>query len=157
MEPTGHHDQYQMFGLCHLLERLGAEELEAKRRLAMVEFNKHAQLEVDGKHIVFPELVSDQDKERVRGWLKYSISQADYLEFQAVHHRIELFTTKLNHHMTLSDLLSEIRTLREAFLSGLNFKCFYSYPDGKVKLLKTYQAEWQKALQSFPMATPEIL
>jgi hypothetical protein len=94
--------------------------------------------------------VNNVDIERINGLLEYAQKQADDLELQSVHDRIDLFRRKLRWKMSLHDFLAEVRALREAFESGLNFKRFYLYPEAKAKLCIRFEGDWEQVISGFP-------
>ena len=140
---------YQIFGLCHLLRQLRAEEMEIERRISIVELLKQQQPPL------VDELVPDADVNRIRGWLTFATQQADQLELQAVHDRIDYFTQKIRGRIRLIDCLAEVRTLRETFESGLNFKYFYKYPQRKAEIFLRFGGDWAEINKAFPAIKTE--
>jgi hypothetical protein len=57
--------------------------------------------------------------------------------------------------MSLQDLLAEVRALREAFESGLQFKRFYLYPEAKAQLWLKFQDNWRAVILAFPKAVDD--
>jgi hypothetical protein len=94
--------------------------------------------------------VNDNDRNQINGLLQYAQKQADVLELQPAHDRIEIFSLKLGSKIGLSDYLAEIRTLRETFESGIRFKRFYLYPETKAQLYLRFEDHWQKVIAGFP-------
>jgi hypothetical protein len=97
------------------------------------------------------------DRDKLKGLLQYATKLADTLELQAVHDRIEIFTGKLRYHMELHELLSEVRTLRETFDRGINYKYLYLYPAEKVKRVLKFEDEWRAALAGFAAIRDDAL
>jgi hypothetical protein len=96
--------------------------------------------------------VNDGDHKQINGLLQYAEQQADTLQLQLVHDRIEIFRGKLPFKVSLADYLSEIRTLREAFESGIRYKRFYLYPEAKAQLYLRFDDDWRKVVAGFPQA-----
>ena len=69
---------------------------------------------------------------------------------------VEIFRRKLRFQgMSLQDLLAEVRALREAFESGLQFKRFYLYPEAKAPLWLKFQDNWRAVILAFPKAVED--
>jgi hypothetical protein len=88
---------YRMFGLYHLWRELWTEEVNAEGRIRIMEFNKvHAPEKRERASGIFvDEVITDEDCNRVRGWLAIAVKQADSLGSQASHDRIEIFSSRL--------------------------------------------------------------
>ncbi|MDR3464988.1 MAG: hypothetical protein P4M07_03495 [Xanthobacteraceae bacterium] len=151
---------YQIFGLCHLLTHLKAEEIQLEYRIGVVDIGKQhqevAKLEkVEGTGIFVDELVTDADIDRMEGWLRFAKQQADQLELQAVHDRLERFSQKIRIRIRLYDFQAEVRTLRETIESGISFKYFYKYPQRKAEVLLRASGEWAAINKAFPAVEAE--
>jgi hypothetical protein len=77
------------------------------------------------------------------------------LELQPVLDRVDRFKIKLRSPISLHDFLSEVRTLRETFDSGINFKYFYRYPQNKAIVLLKFEGDWKLINDRFPTAKPD--
>jgi hypothetical protein len=144
---------YSVFGLCHLLRQLFAIENDFELRIAHID----AEIKYGGGYAAvvqsnIPHEVSELDRKRIDGLLEFAIRQADQLELQAVHDRIDLFKIKLRGHVRLDEFLAEVRTLRETFEKGLNFKRFYLHPERKAAILLQFEHAWGKINVRFPSA-----
>jgi hypothetical protein len=101
------------------------------------------------------EMVTDQDCDQAKGWLQYATTQADQLELQAVHDRIDIFSRKIKVRIRLHDYLAEVRTLRETFQKGINFKYFYRYPQRRAEMVLKFQQDWSVIVAAFPAVKAE--
>lgn len=153
---------YAVFGLCTLLKQLALTERDLVYRVQIVTDAKSMQYMDQLRPYLAPEQpqydrVNEQDLQHVKGWLQFAKQQADTLELQAVHDRLELFNGKLRFAMSLTDFLGEVRALREAFKSGLRFKQFYLYPEAKGQACIKAQHHWAKAFEAFPRIKDDAL
>lgn len=94
--------------------------------------------------------VSEVDKERIRGFLKFATQQATTLEMQPVHDRVDLFSRLLNAQLSIQDFQREVRVLRETFEAGLQFKYFYLYPLKMAERVNGVEHRWSATLATFP-------
>ncbi len=101
--------------------------------------------------------VSDNEKQRARGWLKIAASVADDFEGKAVQDRIALFERKLNNSMSQRDLANEYKVLRETLDSGLREQFIYRYPTNKIDVIRKWKEEWGSVLEAFPSAGDDII
>ncbi len=142
---------YQIFGLYGLLKQLLREEADIERRIAILDSNKmqpgFKREIISGIYI--DELITEEDCMNAKKWLDYAASQAEILDLQPAKDRIELFFKKIRVRVRLHVYLSEVRTLREAFESGINIKCFYLYPQEKAHLVGKIEHEWKNIISSF--------
>jgi hypothetical protein len=153
---------YGVFGLCFLLKQLALMELDLASRIQIMTDAKSMQYMEQLRPFLEPELprydqVNDQDLHRIKGFLEYAKQQADTLEMQAVHDRLELFNLKIRSPISLTDFLAEIRALREAFESGIKFKRFYLYPEAKGQACIKAHHHWAKAFEAFPRIKDDAL
>lgn len=152
---------YGVFGLCHLLKDLAIFEERLVFRLNALSSLNTSRYAKELRQFIDPNVkdwdrVTDIDLEQVKGWLLFSTQQADILQLQAVHDRVDIFQRKLRFEsMTLQDLLAEVRALREAFESGLPFKRFYLYPEAKAQLWLRFSEHWSAVIPAFPKAVDD--
>jgi hypothetical protein len=144
---------YQIFGLCRLLDQLYVIQNDLEMRIGFI----NAEIQHGGGYQAvvesnIPHEVTDADKQIISGWLEFAIRQADQLELQPVLDRIDRFKVRLRNPINLHDFLSEVRTLRETFDSGINFKYFYRYPHSKAVVLLKFEADWKLINDRFPSA-----
>jgi hypothetical protein len=71
-----------------------------------------------------PREINDRDRENLSGLLAFATHQADQLELQAVHDRVDQFKIKLRNPIRLHDFLAEVRTLRERSTTELTSNIF---------------------------------
>jgi hypothetical protein len=153
---------YGVFGLCFLLRQLASAEWDLISRIQMAESAKgpHYANELmkflDANALSYAE-VNNLDMERIKGLIQFAQQQADTMELQGVHDRLEIFNRKLLQKISLHDFLAEIRALREAFESGLRYKRFYLYPEAKGQLCIKAQDHWAKVISAFPNAKDDVL
>jgi hypothetical protein len=141
---------YQIFGICHLLQALWMEQQEFRQRIALLEAQRAGRSLGAALGMGVADNPTDQDRERIKGWLQYATQQANQLELQAAHDRIARFTGKLRFPMTLQAYVAEVTTLLETFQDGINFKYFYKYPQAKALMLLKAEPEWKKITDAFP-------
>jgi hypothetical protein len=152
---------FGVFGLCHLLKDLAIMEERLTTRVRALNDISASGYANELRKFLNPglgkwEQVNDLDLEQVRGWLQFATQQANTMELQAVHDRIEIFNRKLLFQpLTLQDLLAEVRTLRETLESGIRFKRFYLYPEVKGQLYVKFEADWRAVIEGFPRTTQE--
>jgi hypothetical protein len=147
---------YGVYGLCQLLNQLAEIERDLSQRRQLLDANGNTYSRelmnfADPSALNWLE-VNEVDIARARGWLEYAQHQGDILELQPVHDRIEIFNQRLKSQLSLHDFLAEVRTLREAFESGLRFKRFYLYPQAKGQLCIKFEDDWAIANRAFPKA-----
>jgi len=148
---------FQVFGVVHHLRLLREIEWEFEQRIAWT----GAVLQNEGQDALIksgvPYLVSDTDRQRIDGSLKYSTQLADQLELQPVHDRVNLFRRRLTANiLSLHDFFSEVRALRETFEQNLNFKYFYRYPQAKALLLLRCDPDWDAVTKAFPDCKDDV-
>jgi len=152
---------YGVFGLCFLLKQLALTERDLIYRIQVVNDAKSMQyldqlrpfLGTAGRI----DEVTESDLKQIKGLLEYAKQQSDTMELQGVHDRLELFNSKLRFPILLQDFLSEVRTLREAFESGLRYKRFYLYPEAKGQFCIKAHSDWAKAFAAFPRMKDDAL
>jgi len=146
---------FQVYGLVFYVGSLAkmesnfAQRIEAERAAANLRYVPEITKYLDTSGLDWRE-VNNVDLETMRGSLQYGTTLANKLELQAAHDRIEIFTGKLRYKMTLHDFVAEVRALREAFETGINYKYFYLYPAQKAQKVLRLQADWEAALKAFP-------
>jgi hypothetical protein len=138
---------YNVFGLCFLLRQLATIERDVEYRIKISDQAKSHGYAHELRRFIEPEGenyddVNSIDRRQIDGLLQYAKQQADLLELQPVHDRLERFAIKLRHSISLHDYLAEVRTLRETFESGIQFKRFYLYPEAKAQLCIRAQSSW---------------
>jgi hypothetical protein len=146
---------YGVFGLCFLLKQMAVAERDMAYRIQVSSDAKSLRYAQELAQFLDPaaqkyDQVNEHDLTQIDGLLKYSQQQADTMELQSVHDRIEIFRRKLLYPISLHDFLAEIRALREAFESGIRFKRFYLYPETKGQLCIKAHDHWAKAFAGFP-------
>jgi len=147
---------YQIFGFCHLLQALWAEEQEIRQRISLMEAQRASHSLGAALGIGISDHPTEQDRERIKGWLQYATQQADLLELQAAHDRISRFTGRLKFKINLQDYLAEVRALLEAFQDGIHYKYFYKYPQNKALVLLKFPSDWKPVLDKFAAAKDEV-
>jgi hypothetical protein len=130
---------YQMFGLCTLLERLRAEE--AIFRIATIQAATGPEAADPTKHLV-PQI----HRERLAGMLTFATQCADRLELQGVHDRIELFHSQLRRDLVFQECAIQLRTLKEAFDSGIQYASFFHYKRDRAALLNRAPSDWAEVI-----------
>jgi len=147
---------FGVFGLCFLIRDLAIyEERLAFRansllQISATNYANELRKFIDPKNPDWDRF-NDVDRQQVEGWLKYATQLATTMELQSVHDRIEIFDRKLKfQHLSLADLLAEVRTLRETFESGIRFKLFYLYPMTKGQMCLKFQETWRAVVDGFP-------
>jgi hypothetical protein len=143
---------YQIFPLCNLLSQLINEE--AFFQAAAVHALENGIQ--NNNNDMSPHLVPDAQKERLAGMLKFATHCADRLELQAAHDRIDIFSGKMRYKFSLHECAIELRTLREAFQSGIHYICFFHYKKEKVALLQRVDADWADVLNRFSQSRDDI-
>jgi len=74
-----------------------------------------------------------------------------------VHDRLEKFSLKLTQNqLTLHECSIQIRTLREAFESGIQYTCFFHYKRDKVALLNKVTSDWSDVLKKLKHLKADI-
>jgi hypothetical protein len=151
---------YGVFGLCTLLERLAVIEWQVTHRVNVTDSAKSlGYAEQLQKYFVTNgdkfEEVSRLELSEIDGLLRYATQQADKLELQPVHDRVELFRARLRHQISLHDFLAEVRTLRETIEAGIRFKRFYLYPEKKAEAVLLFAQEWIAVIRKFPQSKDE--
>jgi hypothetical protein len=148
---------FGLFGLCFLVRDLVIyEERLAVRANAIVQIGSTGYVKELRKIIDLQapdwDRFNEVDRRQVEGWLKYASQLATTMELQAVHDRIEIFERKLRfQQLSLSDLLAEVRALRETFESGLRFKRVYLYPEAKGQMCIKFENDWHTVTDGFPL------
>ena len=145
---------YGFFGLAHLLRQFSEQETMLETKIWMGEAQKIKAME-ENKQIMV-DVISDEEKERMKGCLAYATNCASQLELQAAHDRIDRFIVAMRSTMSVPDYQSQIRTLREAFENGLQYQYFYRYPAERAKLLMLVPADWDSSIKAFPSIKDEI-
>ena len=84
--------------------------------------------------------------DRLTGMLQYASQCADRLELQAVHDRIDLFQRQLKRGLVFQECAIQLRTLKEAFDSGIQYIGFFHYKREKNALLNKASSDWAKVL-----------
>jgi hypothetical protein len=100
--------------------------------------------------------MDDEEKFRVRKWLDIASTVSAEFEWQAVQDRVDIFRKKLDKPLSIGDLRYEFVALKETIDKGLGFQLVYRYPNSKRELISNWQADWSKALKSFPSAEEDI-
>jgi hypothetical protein len=133
---------FQIFGLFTHMEQLQQQEqwfqLAAMRAAAGT-----------GPDSANPssQVVSQAHRDRLDGLLKFAAHCADRLQLQAVHDRLEIFQRNLRLvGLTWHECSIQMRTLREAFQSGIQYECFFRYKREDVRLLSTIPSDWSDIL-----------
>jgi hypothetical protein len=140
---------YNVSGVCLIIRALDREE-ERSARLAGAAMTGN---EDNPKRFY----VSDEDKTRLDGILIYVRACADQLQSQAVHDRLELFSSKMRFEdLSHQVCVAEIRALRESLEAAIRFVRLYKYPREKAELLIKLQVEWAATIKAFLSAQPEI-
>jgi hypothetical protein len=104
-----------------------------------------------------PVEIHDEDKKKMKGWLRVARTVADEFEWKAVHDRIEIFDRKLDRGINNHDLVSEIRVLKETIDKGLEWQLIYRYPTEKNQILTNWKKDWAPVLKNFPTAEADIV
>jgi hypothetical protein len=149
---------FNLTGVCFIIQALYREE-ELRAAIAGTTVgHPSAMIEaVMGEEAAKHFYVSGDDKDRISGMLKYATALADQLQLQSVHDRIELFSKKMMFaEFSHQICVAELRALREAFESGIQFVRLYIYPKDKVGLLIRLTGDWASVLKSFPSLAQEI-
>jgi len=152
---------YGVYGLCFLLQQLAIIEKRVEARLAIAADRGRLRYANELAQFLDPDeqcdAVTQGDRKQIDGLLKFAKQQADTLELQPVHDRLEEFGKKLRFGITLHEYLAEVRVLRETFAARLRYKRFYLYPEAKGELCIQAQHHWAKALEAFPRIKNDAL
>jgi hypothetical protein len=147
---------YQVFGLCYILDKIRIEETYRERMAQMGGSTTPLASSLEAMNASLF-IISDEDKTRFSGMLQFATRCADQLELQAVHDRIETFQQKMRFPLSHVDCTAELRALREAFEAGIRYICFYHYPNDKSSLVKRVQGDWAIVLNKFEGMRSDIV
>ena len=142
---------FQLFALASHLKILDEWERKYKSHASLYEQQISHRVDIGAEQFVKPEIIT-----AFQGCLHFSTRLADTLSLQGVHDRVELFNLRMkNPLIDNNDFSSEIRALKEAFYSGIQYNCLYLYPPDKAKVLMRFPSDWRDVVSAFPGAEGE--
>lgn len=141
---------FQMFGLYNLLSGMQDQERHRASLIKIIESQC-----VNGDNIA--NTINDDDRRNALDMIAFADDLGRRLGFQSVCDRAEIFKRKLQNAIFHHDFLYEIRALREAFESNMNYKCFYAYPDDKAALLRNIEEEMGGVFSKMPEVKSDMI